>query len=174
MSDRADFLDWVRTKLHDAELALHNGDAGPRRELWSRSEPVSVLGAWRNAFGQQELEALFSDLARQFSNCTSYSFELQTYNIVGDMAYTAGLEHTSASVDGEPVLAASVCAGTLGVGCAIGALAIGGGLGTALGAGTGTAIDGGSTADIQDSIANGLGIGTIAGTVSGILGPLFS
>lgn len=102
MSDRTEFLAWVRGELCNAELALHNGDAAPRRELWSRSEPVSVLGAWRNAFGQQELEALFTDLARQFSNCTSYKFELQTYDIVGDMAYTAGLEHTSVSVDGEP------------------------------------------------------------------------
>jgi hypothetical protein len=27
MSDRDEFLEWVRTRLHDAELALHNGDA---------------------------------------------------------------------------------------------------------------------------------------------------
>ena len=27
---------------------------------------------------------------------------MQAYDVVGDMAYTAGLEHTSASVDGEP------------------------------------------------------------------------
>ena len=39
---------------------------------------------------------------RSFSDCTSFAFELQAYDVVGDMAYTAGLEHTSASVDGEP------------------------------------------------------------------------
>lgn len=102
MSDRTDFLAWVRTELHNAELAIHNGDAAPRRALWSRNEPVSVLGAWRNAFGQQELNDLFTGLAKQFSDCTSYRFELLAYDVVGDMAYTAGLEHTSASVDGEP------------------------------------------------------------------------
>jgi ketosteroid isomerase-like protein len=53
--DRDGFLAWVRGPLHEAEMALHNGDAGPRRALWSR-----------------------------------------------DMAYTVGLEHTAASVDGEP------------------------------------------------------------------------
>lgn len=53
MSDHSDFLAWVRTSLYEAELAIHNGDAGPRRALWSREEPVSVLGAWRNAFGQR-------------------------------------------------------------------------------------------------------------------------
>lgn len=102
MSDADDFLAWVRSALYEAELAIHNGDAGPRRAIWSRNEPVSVLGAWRNAFGQQELDELFAGLAKQFSHCTSYRFELLAYDVVGDMAYTAGLEHTSASVDGQP------------------------------------------------------------------------
>ncbi|MDQ0718480.1 ketosteroid isomerase-like protein [Streptomyces luteogriseus] len=102
MTDRDDFLGWVTTALYEAELAMHNGDAAPRRALWSRNEPVSVLGAWRNAYGQQELNELFTTLGRSFSDCTSYVFELQAYDVAGDMAYTAGLEHTSASVDGEP------------------------------------------------------------------------
>ncbi|MFG3721554.1 nuclear transport factor 2 family protein [Streptomyces massasporeus] len=102
MTDRDDFLEWVTTALYEAELALHNGDAAPRRALWSRNEPVSVLGAWRNAHGQQELDELFTTLGRSFSDCTSYVFELQAYDVVGDMAYTAGLEHTSASIDGVP------------------------------------------------------------------------
>jgi ketosteroid isomerase-like protein len=102
MSDRDDFLAWVKTTLYEAELALHNGDATPRRALWSRNEPVSVLGAWRSAHGQHELDELFNSLARSFSDCTSYEFELQAYDVMGDMAYTAGLEHTSASVDGQP------------------------------------------------------------------------
>lgn len=102
MTDRDDFLLWVKTTLYEAELALHNGDAAPRRAIWSRSEPVSVLGAWRNSFGQAELEELFSYLAASFSDCTSYAFELQAYDVVGDMAYTVGLEHTAASVDGTP------------------------------------------------------------------------
>jgi ketosteroid isomerase-like protein len=102
MTDRDDFLAWVRTALYEVEFALHNGDAAPRRGLWSRNEPVTVLGAWRNAKGQQELNELFIALERSFSDCTSYAFELQAFDVVGDMAYTAGLEHTSASVDGQP------------------------------------------------------------------------
>jgi len=102
MTDRDDFLIWVNTALYDAERALHNGDAGRRRALWSRKEPVSVLGAWRNATGQHELDELFSSLGRSFSDCTSYEFELLAYDVVGDLAYTAGFEHTSASVDGQP------------------------------------------------------------------------
>jgi ketosteroid isomerase-like protein len=101
MSDRDDFLTWVKSALHEAEVALHNGDARPRREIRSRNEPVSVLGAWRNAHGQQELDELFESLAASFSDCTSYRFELQAYDVLGDMAYTAGLEYSSASVDGQ-------------------------------------------------------------------------
>ena len=101
-ADRENFLKWVKTSLYQAEVALHNGDAAPRRALWSTREPVSVLGALRNANGQSEVDALFAFLGRSFSNCTSYSFELRAYDVVGDMAYTVGLEHTSASVDGKP------------------------------------------------------------------------
>jgi ketosteroid isomerase-like protein len=102
MSDREEFRTWVESTLYDAELALHNGDAAPRRAIWSRNEPVSVLGAWRNAYGQREIDELFTALGKSFSDCASYSFELQSYDVVGDMAYTAGLEHSSAKVDGEP------------------------------------------------------------------------
>jgi ketosteroid isomerase-like protein len=102
MTDRDEFLNWVNTALYDAERALHDGQAAPRRALWSRNEPVSVLGAWRNANGQQEIDELFEALAESFSDCTSFEYELLAYDAVGDMAYTAGFEHTSVSVDGEP------------------------------------------------------------------------
>lgn len=102
MTDRDDFLAWVTTPLYRAELALHNGDATPRRALWSRNEPVSILGAWRNAHGQHEVDEAFTMLEKSFSHCTSYAFELQAYDLVGDMAYTAGLEHISTSIDGQP------------------------------------------------------------------------
>lgn len=102
MSDRDDFLAWVHGPLSEAELALHNGDAAPRRALWSRNEPVSVLGAWRNAIGQRELDELFTALGTQFSDCTSFVLEILACDVIDDVAYTAGLEHTSASVDGVP------------------------------------------------------------------------
>jgi ketosteroid isomerase-like protein len=102
MSDHDDFLAWVTTALYEAELALHNGNSALRKALWSRNEPVSVLGAWRNAHGLREVEELFTALGNSFSDCTSYAFELLAFDVVGDMAYTAGLEHTSASVEGRP------------------------------------------------------------------------
>ena len=101
MTDREDFLAWVKTALYEAELALHNGDPAPRRALWSRNEPVSVLGASRNAHGQREVDELFTDLGKRFSTCTSYEFEPLACDVAGDMGYTAGFEHISASVDGQ-------------------------------------------------------------------------
>jgi len=102
MTDRDGFLEWVTSVLYEAELALHNGNAAPRRLIWSRNEPVSILGAFRNAHGQPELDELFASLEQSFSDCTSYAFELQAYDVMGDMAYTAGLEHTTASINGRP------------------------------------------------------------------------
>ena len=46
MSERDDVLHWVGSRLKDAEVALHNGDAAPRFAIWSKNDPVTVLGAW--------------------------------------------------------------------------------------------------------------------------------
>ncbi|WP_422936015.1 YybH family protein [Sinomonas sp. P47F7] len=102
MTDRDDFLAWFRGPLFAAELALHNGDPGPRRALWSRNDPVSVLGAWRSATGQEEIDELFAYLGGSFTDCTSSTVEVLAFDVVGDMAYTAALEHTSVSVNGQP------------------------------------------------------------------------
>ena len=102
MGDREDFETWVRTRLTDAENALHQGDPEPRRALWSRHEPVSVLGAWKNAFGEQEVNELFDHLGGRFSDATDYALELLDFEVVGDLAYTVALEHNSVSVGSEP------------------------------------------------------------------------
>ena len=62
----------------------------------------AFLGAWRNAYGRHEVDEAFTFLKRSFSDCTSFTFELQACDVVGDMAYTAGLEHISNSFDGQP------------------------------------------------------------------------
>ncbi|MDQ0379361.1 YybH family protein [Amycolatopsis thermophila] len=102
MSDRDDFLAWLDSRWRDAEIALHNGDAGARRAIWSRTAPVTILGAWLNANGPEEVEKVFRRLENSFSNCTSYRYEPVAADVQGDLAYTVGYEHTSASVNGEP------------------------------------------------------------------------
>jgi ketosteroid isomerase-like protein len=102
MSDKDDFLAWVGSRLRNAEIALHNGDAEPRLAIWSRQEPVTVLGAWKSATGPEEVSDLFTQLETTFSDCTSYSHEIVAADVIGDLAYTVGYEHTQAAIDGEP------------------------------------------------------------------------
>ena len=102
MSERDAFLAWVNSRLREAEVAVHNGDATARREIWSRQEPVTVFGAWQSATGRTEIDELFTVLEQSFSDCTSYEHEIVAAEVIGDMAYTAGYEHTQAVVRGEP------------------------------------------------------------------------
>jgi len=102
VSDRDDFMAWTQSRLRDAETALHNGDPGPRLALWSAREPVSVLGAWRSAIGQEEMRELFHALAGTFSECKSHIYDIVSAEVSGDMAFTAGYERTQASINGEP------------------------------------------------------------------------
>ena len=102
MSERDDFLAWVGSQLRDAEIALHNGDATARRAIWSSKEPVTVFGAVKSAVGRTELDEVFSFLEQSFSGCTSYTHEVIAAEVMGDMAYTVGYEHTQATVNGEP------------------------------------------------------------------------
>ena len=102
MSERDDFLAWVGSQLRDAEIALHNGDATARRAIWSSKEPVTVFGAVKSAVGRTELDEVFSFLEQSFSGCTSYTHEVVAAEVMGDMAYTVGYEHTQATVNGEP------------------------------------------------------------------------
>ncbi len=102
MSERDDFLAWVSSQLRDAEIAVHNGDAAARREIWTRKEPVTVFGAWKSVVGRTGVDELFSLLEHRFSGCTSYSYEIVAADVIGDMAYTVGYEHTQATVNGEP------------------------------------------------------------------------
>lgn len=101
MAEREEFIAWTQTRLREAETALHNGNPEPRLALWSPREPVSVLGAWRSATGQQDVRNLFRALAETFSDCTSHLYDLVSADVIGDMAFTAGYERTEASVDGE-------------------------------------------------------------------------
>lgn len=102
MSDREDFLVWLQSEFVRAERAMFNGDDGPRRAIWSEVEPVSVLGAWRNATNRAELIEAFEELSTSFSNCADYAFDVISFNVLGEMAYSVGYERVSASIDGQP------------------------------------------------------------------------
>ena len=84
----------LNSRLRDAEVAVHEGDAGPRREIWSRKEPVTVLGALKSATGRPQVDELFTWMAGTFSGCTSFGLEIVAAEVTGDIAYTVAYEHT--------------------------------------------------------------------------------
>jgi hypothetical protein len=66
MSDTQQFLDEMMPRIHKAETALHNGDAGPRFEMWSRTDPVTVFGAAFSPIGWTKVGAMFERIASRF------------------------------------------------------------------------------------------------------------
>ena len=81
---------------------MHNGDATARRALWSQTEPVTLFGALKSAVGRAEVDDVFGFLERYFSGSKSYTFDIVAADVIGDMAYTVGYEHSQATVNGEP------------------------------------------------------------------------
>ena len=103
MDDKAELLEALVARMKAADDALHSGDAGPRKALWSAREPVTVFGAEKSVIGSEEAREVFRWLATRFSNCTDYRFELVAAGASGDLAYTLGYERFSFSMDGGPV-----------------------------------------------------------------------
>jgi ketosteroid isomerase-like protein len=103
MNEVSAFLHDMLPRQISAERAIHDGDVGPRLALWTRTDPVTLFGAAVVCeSGWENLHRTFGMVASWFSNCTSYEFELVAAGASGDLAYTVGLEHTSATVEGEP------------------------------------------------------------------------
>ncbi len=101
MSEVDDFLSAVLPQQRHADTELHNGDAGPRKALWSHKDPVTVLGAAKTGRGWTEVEALFDWLASNFSHCVSYELDVTAAGASGNVGYIVGSEHTTASVGDE-------------------------------------------------------------------------
>ncbi len=100
MSERDDFLASTVSRQVQAETAIHNGDAAPRMAMWSTKDPVTLFGAMKTNSGWADVSSTFRWLASRFSDCTSYDLELVAAGTSGDLAYTVGYEHTTASVNG--------------------------------------------------------------------------
>ncbi|HJR46383.1 MAG TPA: nuclear transport factor 2 family protein [Actinomycetota bacterium] len=108
MNERDDFLRSVLPRLTDVDTALHNGDAQPRLALWSENDPVTLFGAALSTSGREQIASLFEWLAGRFSNCASFEYEVTAADARGDLGYIVGIEHTTASVGGEPPQASSL------------------------------------------------------------------
>jgi ketosteroid isomerase-like protein len=85
----------------EAERQIHGGDVQPRLDLWSRNDPVTLLGAKLSAQGWDALEPVFKTVAGWFSDPVSYEFELIAAGASGDLAYTVGYEHNDVVAQGQ-------------------------------------------------------------------------
>ena len=103
MSELDDFLSTTLARQVEAEEAIHNGDPALRMQMWSTQEPLTLFGAAKSASGWDEVSRVFRWLASGHSDCTAYRFELVAAGVSSDLAYTVGLEHTSASWEGVPM-----------------------------------------------------------------------
>jgi ketosteroid isomerase-like protein len=104
MSDLDDFRSTMLARQVEAEQAMVLGDAGPRMELWSRRDPVTLFGAaGMSKAGWDELSRIFPWVASRFSNVSDFRFDIEVADVSGDLAYTIGYERFNGSIDGRPV-----------------------------------------------------------------------
>ena len=103
MSEVDEFLSDVLPRLRAAELALHEGDADPRKAVWSSREPVTLFGAEVETTGRPELESTFEWIASRFEGCRSFEYEVVAAGASGDLGYLVAYEHVTATVGGEDV-----------------------------------------------------------------------
>jgi ketosteroid isomerase-like protein len=104
MTETDGFLETTMARYREAETTLHNGDAAPRKAMWARTEPLTLLGAALSGTGWEEIEPIFDRLEARFSQCTSCEHEVIAAGASGDLAYLVAFEHTTASVNGSPPL----------------------------------------------------------------------
>jgi ketosteroid isomerase-like protein len=100
MSEVDEFLAAVLPRQRSAENALVNGDAGPRRAFWSEREPVTILGAVRDALNRQEVDVAFDWLAKLFGGGEA-DLEVVAADASGNLGYIVGYERTAALIAGE-------------------------------------------------------------------------
>ena len=111
--DKAEFLEALVARMKAADDALHSGDSGPRKALWSTKEPVTVFGAAMSASGPVETQATFDWVASRFTDFESGEWEILSADVSGDLAYLVAIEHTTGSIGGAPTETYSLRATTI-------------------------------------------------------------
>jgi ketosteroid isomerase-like protein len=103
MTDRDSFLTAISQRQHEAEAALVRGDVGPRLEMWSHVDPVSVFAAvGMSKSGWDQLRPMFQAVASRLSGGHDVSYTVMTFDVSEDMAWTAGFVRFTGTMDGGP------------------------------------------------------------------------
>ena len=99
-----EFLQTVTALQAAAEAALIRGDAGPRIELWSHRNPVSLFAAvGPSVIGWSQLANTLPSVAARLKDGTDVRFEVVAHEVHGDIGWTAGFSRFAVSMDGQPV-----------------------------------------------------------------------
>jgi ketosteroid isomerase-like protein len=94
VNERDDFRRMLARQA-EAEEAIIYGDPELRMKLWSRRDPVSLLGAWGpNKTGWAELSRIFRWVASRLSHETysDFRWDIDVADACGEMGYTVGFE----------------------------------------------------------------------------------
>jgi ketosteroid isomerase-like protein len=102
MTELDAFLQAIVPRLEAADVALHNGDAGARLEMWSHCDPVTLFGAAFTASGWVEVGPIFDVLASRFTSCSSWHLSIIAAGVSGDLGYLVAIEKITASVANAP------------------------------------------------------------------------
>ena len=104
MTDPEDFRTLMRQRQHDAEEALVRGDVGPRLEMWSHNDPVTLFaGLGPSKSGWNDLEPMFRSVASRLSGGADVTYEIISSDVGGDIAWTIGISRFTVSIDGAPM-----------------------------------------------------------------------
>ena len=100
--DADDFRTEVLPRMVEEASGIHDGDAAPRRALWSHTDPVTLFGAEMSRRGWTQLEPAFEGLAASFTGSVSCEYEVLAADASGDLGYVVAIEHSVASRHGRP------------------------------------------------------------------------
>lgn len=84
-------------------VALHEGDAEPRKAVWSSHEPVTLFGAEVERTGRPEIESTFDWVASRFEGCRSFDYDVVAADASGNLGYLVAYERVTATVGGAEV-----------------------------------------------------------------------
>lgn len=82
---------------------MHEGDADPRKAVWSSHEPVTLFGAEVERAGRPEIESTFDWVASRFEGCRSFEYDVVAADASGNLGYLVAYERVTATVGGAEV-----------------------------------------------------------------------
>lgn len=109
MDENSDFPQFLARQAEAEKAIVVEGDVAPRLALWTRKDPVSLMGAWGpNNVGWDAVNRTFHWVADRLGQGTynDYRYDIEVAEAIGNMAYTVGFERfNSIGDDGtvEPI-----------------------------------------------------------------------